>query len=512
VPAGFGWLGPSGRPDPARVELWVTCRMTHVLALATLRGSGDESLVDHGVASLWGPLRDATHGGWFSSVEPASRTKEAYGHAFVVLAAASATATGRPGARALLDEALDVLDRFWDPAAQMLVDEWDEAFTTIDPYRGLNSNMHGVEALLAAHDVTGDTALLDRARAITERALGFASAHGWRLPEHFTEGWEPLLDYNRDDPAHPFRPYGGTVGHWFEWARLALQVGATAGLDLVAPAAALFGSGVRDGWHADGAPGFVYTVDWSGRPVVRQRMHWVAAEAVASAAALWRVTGREDYAAHHADWWAHVRSSFVDLEGGSWWHELSPSLEPAAGTWDGKPDVYHAFQATLLPRLDLAPSLATALQPGRPPDSASVVVPAGADDTMSALLDPDALVEWLPPDGMTGRFESYDARPGGSYRLVLTHPAGGGKTTDDTDVVDVRFGSVDPDRVVQEVDFESGDPAYAGTMRMTWSVLPAVGGSRVEATATGVPPGIDHLVHEAALRASLGNLAARLAR
>ena len=41
---------------------------------------------------------------------------------------------------------------------------------------------------------------------------------------------------------------------------------------------------VRDGWAVDGAPGFAYTTDWAGAPVVRTRMHWVAAEAIGAAA------------------------------------------------------------------------------------------------------------------------------------------------------------------------------------------------------------------------------------
>ena len=361
MPGGFAWLDGTGRPDRSKpLELWIGCRMTHVFSLAALRDvAGADELVDHGLASLWGTLRDERHGGWWSAVRdgvPVSRTKEAYGHAFVVLAASSATAAGRPGAQALLEESLQVLDRFWDDEAQMLVDEWDESFSEADPYRGLNANMHAVEALLAAYDVTGRPALRDRARAVTMRALTIAEQHAWRMPEHFTSAWEPLLDYNLDEPAHPFRPYGGTVGHWFEWARLALQVDG-----LVEPATALFDRAVRDGWARDGADGFVYTVDWQGEPVVRQRMHWVAAEAIAAAAALWRATGHATYAEAHAAWWRHVQESFVDLEGGSWWHELSPDLTPASGTWDGKPDAYHAVQATLLPRLSVSISVASAL-------------------------------------------------------------------------------------------------------------------------------------------------------
>ena len=41
-----------------------------------------------------------------------------------------------------------------------------------------------------------------------------------------------------------------------------------------------------------------------------------------------------------------------------------------------------------------------------------------------ALVDPDAMVRWLPPTGMTGRLERFDLRPGGSYRASLISPLG----------------------------------------------------------------------------------------
>ncbi|HEY3493321.1 MAG TPA: hypothetical protein VGK73_01490 [Polyangiaceae bacterium] len=43
-------------------------------------------------------------------------------------------------------------------------------------------------------------------------------------------------------------------------------------------------------------------------------------------------------------------------------------------------------------------------------DSASVVVHAKADDVYRAFASPDALIAWLPPDGMTGRVLEYDFR------------------------------------------------------------------------------------------------------
>lgn len=139
------------------------------------------------------------------------------------------------------------------------------------------------------------------------------------------------------------------------------------------------------------------------------------------------------------------------------------------------------------------------------------MVHAPADRVFTALVDRDALERWLAPVGMTARFERFDAVPGGSYRLVLTYddPAtAAGKATPDSDVVEVRYVDiVRGERVVQAVDFESSDPAFAGTMTMTWAVHPVVGGTLVEIVAEGVPDGITTADHAAGMASSLANLA-----
>ncbi len=146
-------------------------------------------------------------------------------------------------------------------------------------------------------------------------------------------------------------------------------------------------------------------------------------------------------------------------------------------------------------------------------DRVSRVVPAPADRVFGAFTDPDDLVAWLPPTGMSGRFEHADIRSGGSYRMVLAYDEPGhGKSGDDTDIVDVRILEVVPgERLVQAADFESDDPAFAGTMTMTWSVAPHPDGSLVEIRADDVPPGISADDHEAGITASLANLARLLA-
>ena len=94
---------------------------------------------------------------WLNAAGPIDRRKQTYGHAFVVLTASSAARSGYPLARRLLDDALEVMEtRFWSEADGMVVDTYDETFTELSPYRGLNANMHTVEAFLAAGDVTGD--------------------------------------------------------------------------------------------------------------------------------------------------------------------------------------------------------------------------------------------------------------------------------------------------------------------------------------------------------------------
>ena len=102
--------------------------------------------------------------------------------------------------------------------------------------------------------------------------------------------------------------------------------------------------------------------DWSGQPVVRQRMYWVLAEAAAAAAALHQRTGNDHYLDQAADWWDYARRYLIDLEHGSWHHELDPQNRPAATVWPGKPDLYHAVQATLIPRLPLTPGMTLALR------------------------------------------------------------------------------------------------------------------------------------------------------
>jgi mannose/cellobiose epimerase-like protein (N-acyl-D-glucosamine 2-epimerase family) len=368
---GAAWLDATGQPDLSRpVYTYITARMLHVYALGHLLGrSGDAELAAQALSGLTDRLWDRNNGGWVTSADVTGESpdeKACYTQAFVVLAASSGAVAGLPGARELLAEALNLWDeRFFDAEAGMFVDSWNRDFTKLDDYRGVNANMHGVESLLAASDVTGDHALRERALAIARRvALEFAQPQSWRIPEHFDPQWHPQLEHHRDRPDDQFQPYGATVGHGLEWSRLLLHLEASLAdpPDWLLPAAeALFDRAVSDGWAVDGAEGFIYTTDWDGHPVVRDRMHWVAAEGIASATALQARTGDDRYAELAATWWAYAERYLFDRTYGSWYQQLDANNLLIETVWPGKPDLYHAVQATLIPRLPLAPTMATAL-------------------------------------------------------------------------------------------------------------------------------------------------------
>ncbi|KAF0960376.1 SRPBCC family protein [Rhodococcus sp. T7] len=144
-------------------------------------------------------------------------------------------------------------------------------------------------------------------------------------------------------------------------------------------------------------------------------------------------------------------------------------------------------------------------------DRASRVIAASPTTVYDALLDRESVEAWLPPEGMRGRIEQWDPRPGGGFRMVLTYldPADSpGKSSAATDVVDVGFADLVPaERVVQQAVFEADDPSFAGTMTMTWQLTATGDGTEVTVTATDVPPGIDQTDHEAGIASSLANLA-----
>ena len=348
--------------------------MAHVYSLGLMLGhEGSEELADAALKGLKGELHDEKNGGWYAGVTPEGDivpNKQCYAHAFVILAASSALTAGRPGAKELLEEALAVYDRhFWNEEEGLACDTWNTEFTVLDDYRGLNANMHTVEAFLAAGDVTGDKKYHIRAGRIIDHVIQWAEDNSWRIPEHFTKEWVADLDCNRDRPDDPFKPYGATPGHGIEWARLITQwTLANCGEEkeklekYLQAAEKLYTTAIKDGWNADGAPGIVYTTDWNGKPVVHDRMHWTLAEAINTSAVLYQVTGKEKYAKDYAAFMKYLDEVVMDHENGSWFHQLDEQNHLKGTVWPGKSDLYHALQSTLIPYHKADTSIAPAVK------------------------------------------------------------------------------------------------------------------------------------------------------
>lgn len=371
---GSYYLGDDGTPWKDRNrETWITSRMAHVYSIGTFLGhEGSEELADAALKGLRGELHDDKNGGWYAGLTADNEivpTKQCYAHAFVILAASSGVLAGRPGAQDLLEDALKTYDlRFWNEEEGLSCDTWNTEFTVLDDYRGLNANMHTVEAFLAAADVTGDEKYRIRAGRIIDRVAGWAKNNNWRIPEHFSKDWVADLECNKERPDDPFKPYGATPGHGIEWARLITQwalsfyrTNMQNAASYVAIAESLYNRAIEDAWEADGAPGICYTTDWEGHPVVHDRMHWTLAEAINTSAVLWHVTKIQKYADDYAKFMKYLDEKVLDHVHGSWFHQLDQNNELLTTVWPGKPDLYHATQATLIPyyapNLSIAPAV-----------------------------------------------------------------------------------------------------------------------------------------------------------
>lgn len=136
---------------------------------------------------------------------------------------------------------------------------------------------------------------------------------------------------------------------------------------------------------------------------------------------------------------------------------------------------------------------------------------AERDDVYRALIDPEAVQEWMVPDGMTSRVEAFEAREGGTFRISLTYddPERAGKTEGATDTFQGRFIKLVAGReVVQVAEFETGDPEVSGEMTITYSLRVADGGGTdLVAVHDDLPHGVSPEANEMGWKMSMDKLA-----
>jgi sulfoquinovose isomerase len=352
---GFFSLDDDGHAIARETErpIHATTRMVHCYAIGHLLGRpGAADIVDHGVRSLLTRHRDEKHGGYFWSFDangPRESDKLAYGHAFVLLAGASAKLVGHPDADKLIADVTEILEtKFWEAGQGASADEFRADWSAFSAYRGQNSNMHLTEALMAAFEATSDRAYLHKAESVADFFVPrMAAQNHWRVPEHYHADWSVDRGYEGSDV---FRPPGTTPGHALEWARLVLQLWSLGDQRLDwAPDAAkgLFDEAAKSGWDERG--GFYYALDWNGAPLIRDRLWWPCCEGIGAAAFLARHTGEISYETWYRRIWDFAARHLIDRRAGGWRPQLGDDLRPKNGYFVGKPDIYHALQACLIP-------------------------------------------------------------------------------------------------------------------------------------------------------------------
>lgn len=139
-------------------------------------------------------------------------------------------------------------------------------------------------------------------------------------------------------------------------------------------------------------------------------------------------------------------------------------------------------------------------------------ISAPREEVYRALIDPDAVQQWMVPDDMSSEVHRFEARPGGAFRISLTYddPARAGKTVAATDTFEGRFLSLVPGReVTQLVEFESDDPDMTGEMTISYSLSDAPeGGTLLTGVHDNLPPGVPPEANETGWEMSFDKLAA----
>jgi mannose/cellobiose epimerase-like protein (N-acyl-D-glucosamine 2-epimerase family) len=244
----------------------------------------------------------------------------AYGHAFVLLAAASGVMAGITEASKTMNDVFDFMETyFWDEAAGAYNDERDASLKMLSPYRGQNANMHMCEALLAAWQASGDVKFLDRAEQLASFfAFDLAAQSGGQIWEHYDADWNVDMAFNIDKPNDRFKPWGFQPGHQTEWAKLLLILdGERPDPKWLPKARSLFDKAMETGWDAEFG-GIAYGVSPKGGFCAAEKYFWVQSESFAAAWRLYRATNEDKYLEDYKRIWRWSWKHLIDHEHGAW--------------------------------------------------------------------------------------------------------------------------------------------------------------------------------------------------
>jgi len=321
-------------------RLMVQCRQLYVLAHAALLGdpSGRDAAA-RGYDFLCRAYRDHANAGWFfratDAGEPIDRSKDLYGHAFVLFALAYLhRAFAAPDAAALAAATYDELVSHLAAPGGGFWDRGDETWRPDRAHRRQNPHMHMLEALLALHDATGDARWLTEAEKLVRLFLErFFDPESGTLGEHFTADWAP----------HPEQGHIVEAGHHFEWVWLLQRYRRAGGIAPVAEASArLFAVADRHGYDPEHG-GIHDQIDRLGAPLLTSRRIWPVTEAIKGHVA--RIEDAESVPAGQPDRLiAHLFKDFLRPERHGWIETMSREGTPGITNLPGSTP-YHLFLA-----------------------------------------------------------------------------------------------------------------------------------------------------------------------
>jgi uncharacterized protein YndB with AHSA1/START domain len=98
-----------------------------------------------------------------------------------------------------------------------------------------------------------------------------------------------------------------------------------------------------------------------------------------------------------------------------------------------------------------------------------------------ALLDPEAMVKWLPPHGFTGKVHSIDARVGGRYKMSFKNFSTGNGHSFGGEYLEL----VPNERIVHTDVFD--DTNLPGQMKVTIVLKKVMVGTELNIVQEGIP-------------------------
>jgi uncharacterized protein YndB with AHSA1/START domain len=112
------------------------------------------------------------------------------------------------------------------------------------------------------------------------------------------------------------------------------------------------------------------------------------------------------------------------------------------------------------------------------------VLRATPEKVYRAVLDPDALVKWSPPNGFTARVHHLEAKAGGTYKMSFTNFSTGKSHT-----FGGKYLELTPHERIRLTDVFD-DPNLRGEMQTTYTLKPVSCGTELTIVQEGVPDAI----------------------